>query len=166
MGRSSRTKAASPGAYTTSQAYFPSDNAAYFDGVNLSLIDWLRQFSEDKHEVTVRGWLGRMLFSGEEALKEARVLSGGERVRCILAKMMVSGANVLVMDEPTNHLDLEAITALNEGLVDFKGTMLFTSRDHQVMQTVANRVIEILPGALIDRRESYDEYLDYLETRA
>jgi len=151
---------------TTSRAYFPADNAAYFDGVTLSLVDWLRQYSEDKLEVTIRGWLGRMLFSGEEALKEARVLSGGERVRCMLAKMMVSGANVLVMDEPTNHLDLEAITALNEGMVDFKGTMLFTSRDHQVMQTVANRVIEILPGALIDRRESYDEYLEYLESRA
>ena len=151
---------------TTTRAYFPADNASYFDGVTLSLIDWLRQFSEEKHEVTIRGWLGRMLFSGEEALKEARVLSGGERVRCILAKMMVSGANVLIMDEPTNHLDLESITALNEGMVDFKGTMLFTSRDHQVMQTVANRVIEILPGALIDRRETYDEYLDYLEARA
>ena len=151
---------------TTTRAYFPADNASYFDGVTLSLIDWLRQFSEEKHEVTIRGWLGRMLFSGEEALKEARVLSGGERVRCILAKMMVSGANVLIMDEPTNHLDLESITALNEGMVDFKGTMLFTSRDHQVMQTVANRVIEILPGALIDRRETYDEYLDYLEVRA
>ena len=151
---------------TTTRAYFPADNASYFDGVTLSLIDWLRQFSEEKHEVTIRGWLGRMLFSGEEALKEARVLSGGERVRCILAKMMVSGANVLIMDEPTNHLDLESITSLNEGMVDFKGTMLFTSRDHQVMQTVANRVIEILPGALIDRRETYDEYLDYLEAHA
>ena len=148
---------------TTSRAYFPADNATYFNGVDLTLIDWLRQYSEDKLEVTIRGWLGRMLFSGEEALKQAKVLSGGERVRCILAKMMVSGANVLIMDEPTNHLDLEAITSLNEGMVDFKGTMLFTSRDHQVMQTVANRVIEILPGTLIDRRESYDEYLDYLD---
>jgi ATPase subunit of ABC transporter with duplicated ATPase domains len=113
---------------TTSRAYLPADNAAYFDGVTLSLVDWLRQYSQDKLEVTIRGWLGRMLFSGEEALKEARVLSGGERVRCMLARMMVSGANVLIMDEPTNHLDLEAITALNEGMVDFKGTMLFTSR--------------------------------------
>lgn len=151
---------------TTSQSYFPADNAAYFNGVELTLVDWLRQFSEDKHEVTIRGWLGRMLFSGEEALKAAKVLSGGERVRCMLAKMMVSGANVLIMDEPTNHLDLEAITALNEGMVDFKGTMLFTSRDHQVMQTVANRVIQILPGQLIDRRESYDEYLEYVEANA
>ena len=151
---------------TTSRAYFPADNALYFDGVSLSLIDWLRQYSEDKHEVTVRGWLGRVLFSGEEALKSAKVLSGGERVRCMLARMMVSGANVLIMDEPTNHLDLEAITALNEGLVDFKGTMLFTSRDHEVMQTVANRVIQILPGQLIDRRETYDEYIDYIDANA
>ncbi len=148
---------------TTSRAYFPADNTAFFSGVSLSLIDWLRQYSEDQHESTMRGWLGRMLFSGEEALKEAKVLSGGEKVRCMLAKMMLSGANVLIMDEPTNHLDLEAITALNEGMSDFKGTMLFASRDHEVMQTVANRVIEILPGRLIDRRETYDEYLEYLE---
>jgi ATPase subunit of ABC transporter with duplicated ATPase domains len=149
---------------TTSQAYFPADNTEFFQNVEYTLVDWLRQYSEDKHEVTIRGWLGRMLFSGEEALKQSKVLSGGERVRCMLAKMMVSGANVLIMDEPTNHLDLEAITALNEGMTEFKGTMLFTSRDHQVMQTVANRVIEILPGLIIDRRESYDEYLEYLET--
>ena len=149
---------------TTSQAYFPADNTEYFDGVEYSLVDWLRQYSKDKLEVTIRGWLGRMLFSGEEALKQAKVLSGGERVRCMLAKMMVLGANVLIMDEPTNHLDLEAITALNEGMKEFKGTMLFTSRDHQVMQSVANRVIELMPGGIIDRRESYDEYLEYRET--
>ncbi len=148
---------------TTSRAYFPADNTQYFSGVEDTLVDWLREFSQDKHEVTIRGWLGRMLFSGEEALKQAKVLSGGERVRCMLAKMMVLGANVLIMDEPTNHLDLEAITALNEGMVEFKGSMLFTSRDHQVMQTVANRVIEIIPGGIIDRRESYDDYLDYLD---
>jgi len=145
---------------TTTQAYLPADNSACFDGVELSLVDWLRQFSEDKYEATVRGWLGRMLFSGEEALKQAKVLSGGEKVRCMLAKMMLSGANVLIMDEPTNHLDLEAITALNEGMTEFKGVMLFTSHDHQIMQTVANRIIEILPGLMIDRRESFDEYLD------
>ncbi len=149
---------------TTTQAYFPADNAAYFKDMDYTLVDWLRQYSQDKHEVTIRGWLGRMLFSGEEALKQARVLSGGEKVRCMLAKMMVLGANVLIMDEPTNHLDLESITALNEGMAEFKGTMLFTSRDHQVMQTVANRVIEILPGTLIDRRESYDDYLEYRES--
>ncbi len=151
---------------TTSQAYLPADNSAYFDGVDLSLVDWMRQFSEDKYEATVRGWLGRMLFSGEEALKQARVLSGGEKVRCMLAKMMLSGANVLIMDEPTNHLDLEAITALNEGMTEFKGVMLFTSHDHQIMQTVSNRILEILPGFLIDRRESFDEYIENAEVEA
>lgn len=145
---------------TITQAYLPSDNSVYFDGVELSLVDWMRQFSEDKYEATVRGWLGRMLFSGEEAMKQAKVLSGGEKVRCMLAKMMLSGANVLIMDEPTNHLDLEAITALNEGMTEYKSVMLFTSHDHQIMQTVANRIIEILPGFLIDRRENFDEYLE------
>jgi len=145
---------------TTSQAYFPKDNGAFFDGINFNLIDWLRQFMEEQYEADVRGWLGRMLFSGDEALKPARVLSGGERVRCMLAKMMVSGANVLLMDEPTNHLDLEAITALNTGMTEFSGSMLFVTHDHQCMQTVANRIIEILPGGIIDRRETYDEYLD------
>ncbi len=151
---------------TTSRAYLPADNSAYFDGVELSLVDWMRQFSEDKYEATVRGWLGRMLFSGEEAMKQAKVLSGGEKVRCMLAKMMLSGANVLIMDEPTNHLDLEAITALNEGMTEYKGVMLFTSHDHQIMQTVANRVMEILPGYLIDRRESFDEYIENPEVDA
>ena len=151
---------------TTSQAYLPADNSAYFDGVDLSLVDWMRQFSEDKYEATVRGWLGRMLFSGEEALKQAKVLSGGEKVRCMLAKMMLSGANVLIMDEPTNHLDLEAITALNEGMTEYKGVMLFTSHDHQIMQTVSNRILEILPGYLIDRRESFDEYIENPEVEA
>ncbi len=145
---------------TTTRSFLPSDNSQYFDDVELSLVDWMRQFSEDKYEATVRGWLGRMLFSGEEALKQAKVLSGGEKVRCMLAKMMLSGANVLILDEPTNHLDLEAITALNEGMTEYKGVMLFTSHDHQIMQTVANRIIEILPGHLIDRRESFDEYLE------
>jgi ATPase subunit of ABC transporter with duplicated ATPase domains len=144
---------------TTTQAYMPSDNTAYFDGVELTLVDWLRQYSHDQYESTIRGWLGRVMFSGEEALKKASVLSGGEKSRCMFAKMMLSGANVLIMNEPTNHLDLEAITALNEGMTEFSGVMLFASHDHQVMQTVANRVIELLPGALIDRRESYDEYI-------
>lgn len=145
---------------TTSQAYFPKDNGAFFEGVDYTLIDWLRQFSEEQYEADIRGWLGRMLFSGDEALKPARVLSGGERVRCMLAKMMLSGANVLIMDEPTNHLDLESITALNTGMTEYTGSMLFVTHDHQCMQTVANRIIEILPGGIIDRRESYDEYLD------
>lgn len=145
---------------TTSRAYFPKDNAAYFDDVELSLVDWLRQFSNDQTETFLRGWLGRMLFSGEEALKKANVLSGGERVRCMLARMMLSGANVLIFDEPTNHLDLESITALNNGLINFKGTLLFTSHDHQFVQTVANRIMEITPDGLIDQQLTYDEYLE------
>lgn len=145
---------------TTSQAYFPKDNSAYFDGVDLTLVDWLRQYSKDQTETFLRGWLGRMLFSGEEALKKASVLSGGEKVRCMLAKMMLSGANVLLLDEPTNHLDLESITALNNGLINYKGTVLFVSHDHQFVQTVANRIIEITPKGLIDRPITYDEYLE------
>jgi len=145
---------------TTSQAYFPKDNSAYFDGVDLSLVDWLRQYSRDQDETFVRGFLGRMLFSGEEALKKASVLSGGEKVRCMLSKMMLSGANVLLFDEPTNHLDLESITALNNGLIDFPGTILFVSHDHQFVQTIANRIIEITPNGLIDRQMEFDEYLE------
>ncbi|MFZ5986720.1 MAG: ABC-F family ATP-binding cassette domain-containing protein [Bacillota bacterium] len=145
---------------TTSQAYFPKDNASYFDGVDSSLVDWLRQFSKDQTETFLRGWLGRMLFSGEEALKKACVLSGGEKVRCMLAKMMLSGANVLLFDEPTNHLDLESITALNNGLMNYRGTILFVSHDHQFVQTVANRIMEITPKGLIDRQMTYDEYLE------
>jgi ATPase subunit of ABC transporter with duplicated ATPase domains len=145
---------------TTSRAYFPKDNAAYFDGVDLTLVDWLRQFTKDQTETFVRGWLGRMLFSGDEALKKAGVLSGGERVRCMLSRMMLSGANTLLLDEPTNHLDLESITALNNGLINFKGTVLFVSHDHQFVQTIANRIIEITPGGLIDRQTAFDEYLE------
>lgn len=145
---------------TTSQAYFPKDNSSYFDGVDLNLVDWLRQYSNDQDETFLRGFLGRMLFSGEEALKKASVLSGGEKVRCMLAKMMLNGANVLLFDEPTNHLDLESITALNNGLIDFDGTILFTSHDHQFIQTIANRIIEITPKGIIDRTMSYDEYLE------
>ncbi|AOZ94742.1 ABC-F family ATP-binding cassette domain-containing protein [Paenibacillus crassostreae] len=145
---------------TTTQAYFPKDNSSYFDGVDMNLVDWLRQYSQDQDETFLRGFLGRMLFAGEEALKKASVLSGGEKVRCMLAKMMLNGANVLVFDEPTNHLDLESITALNNGLTDFDGTILFTSHDHQFIQTIANRIIEITPTGIIDRSMSYDEYLD------
>lgn len=145
---------------TTSQAYFPKDNSKYFDGVDLNLVDWLRQYSNDQDETFLRGFLGRMLFSGEEALKKASVLSGGEKVRCMLAKMMLNGANVLLFDEPTNHLDLESITALNNGLIDFDGTILFTSHDHQFIQTIANRIIEITPNGIIDRVMTYDEYLE------
>ncbi|MCX7747773.1 MAG: ATP-binding cassette domain-containing protein [Clostridia bacterium] len=145
---------------TTSQSYFPKDNSSYFDGVDLNLVDWLRQFSKDQTETFLRGWLGRMLFSGEEALKKASVLSGGEKVRCMLSKMMLTGANVLLLDEPTNHLDLESITALNNGLINYKGTILFVSHDHQFVQTVANRIIEITPKGIIDRQMTYDEYLE------
>lgn len=143
---------------TTSVAYFPKDNSAEFAS-DLSITDWLMQYSKIKEETFVRGFLGRMLFSGEEALKKVNVLSGGEKVRCMLAKMMLSGANVLIFDEPTNHLDLESITALNNGLEAFKGVILFTSHDHQLVQTVANRIIEITPNGIIDKRMSYDEYL-------
>ncbi|UNK17811.1 ATP-binding cassette domain-containing protein [Paenibacillus sp. N3/727] len=151
---------------TTTQAYFPKDNSVYFDGVDMNLVDWLRQYSNDQDETFLRGFLGRMLFSGEEALKKASVLSGGEKVRCMLAKMMLNGANVLIFDEPTNHLDLESITALNNGLIDFDGTILFTSHDHQFIQTIANRIIEITPNGVIDRTMSYDEYLESEEIKA
>lgn len=150
---------------TTTQAYLPKDNAAYFDGVRLSLVDWLRQYSVDQDESFIRGFLGRMLFSGEESLKEAAVLSGGEKVRCMLSKMMLSGANVLLFDEPTNHLDLESITSLNNGLIAFTGTMLFVSHDHEFIQTIANRIVEITPKGIIDRTMTYDEYLQNAEVK-
>jgi len=149
---------------TTSQAYFPKDNARYFE-VKLNLIDWLRQYSKNKDETYIRGFLGRMLFSGEESLKMANVLSGGERVRCMLAKMMLTGANVLIMNEPTNHLDLEAISALNNSLIDFPGTILFVSHDHQFIQTIANRIIEIIPSGIVDKRMTFDEYLNNEEIK-
>ncbi|OCA82020.1 ABC-F family ATP-binding cassette domain-containing protein [Pseudobacillus wudalianchiensis] len=146
---------------TTSQSYFPKDNSQYFEGSELTLVEWLRQFSpEDESESFLRGFLGRMLFSGEEALKKASVLSGGEKVRCMLSKMMLSGANVLLMDEPTNHLDLESITALNNGLINFKGSLIFASHDHQFIQTIANRVMDLTPNGLIDKQMTYDEYLE------
>jgi len=152
---------------TTSRAYLPGDNSGYFDNCDYKLTDWIRQYSRDQQlETEVRGWLGRMLFSGDEALKKANVLSGGERVRCMLCKLMLSGANVLILDEPTNHLDLEAITALNEGLIRFPQTLLFTSHDHQFVQTVANRIIEISPDGVTDYRGSYDDYLNNLDIEA
>ncbi|WP_449539602.1 ABC-F family ATP-binding cassette domain-containing protein [Ferdinandcohnia sp. Marseille-Q9671] len=149
---------------TTSQAYFPKDNSKYFDGNEPTLVDWLRQFSpNDQSESFLRGFLGRMLFSGEEVLKKPSVLSGGEKVRCMLSKMMLSGSNVLVLDDPTNHLDLESITALNNGLIAFKGSILFTSHDHQFIESIANRIIEITPNGLIDKQMTYDEYLEDTE---
>lgn len=144
---------------TTSQAYFPKDNTLEFDN-DLTITDWLTQYSEIKDATYVRGFLGRMLFPGEDGVKRVRVLSGGEKVRCLLSKMMISGANILILDEPTNHLDMESITALNNGLIKFPGVILFTSHDHQFVQTTANRIMEILPnGTLIDKITTYDEYL-------
>lgn len=144
---------------TITHSYLPNDNSKYFEGVDLNLVDWLRQFSEEKDETFIRGFLGRMLFSGEETQKSAKVLSGGEKVRCMTSKMMLQNANFLVLDEPTNHLDLESITAFNDALIDYKGGILFTSHDHQFMQTVANRIIEITPKGNLDKLMTYDEYI-------
>ncbi len=143
---------------TTSWSYFKKDNSDEFRK-DVSIVDWLRDYSPIKEDTYVRGFLGRMLFSGDEALKKVNVLSGGEKVRCMLAKMMLSGANILIFDEPTNHLDLESIQALNNGLIAFKGVILFTSHDHQFVQTIANRIIEITPNGIIDKEMTYDEYL-------
>ncbi|WP_297631701.1 ATP-binding cassette domain-containing protein [uncultured Clostridium sp.] len=146
---------------TISTSYFPKDNSDFFNDCNLSLVDWLRQYSEEKAESYIRGFLGRMLFSGEEALKEASVLSGGEKVRCMLSRMMLSNANVLMLDQPTNHLDLESITAVNNGLKEYNSVLLFASHDHEFIQTIANRIIDIKEdGSIVDRSMSYDEYLD------
>ncbi|PWK16404.1 ABC-F family ATP-binding cassette domain-containing protein [Tumebacillus permanentifrigoris] len=144
---------------TTTQAYFPKDNQEYFENNDMTLVDWLRQYTRDQDETYVRSFLGRMLFSGEESLKKASVLSGGEKVRCMLSKIMQTGANILLMDEPTNHLDLESITALNNGLIKFTGTLLFVSHDHQFVETIANRIMEITPNGLVDKVATYDEYL-------
>ena len=144
---------------TTSQAYFPKDSTKEFDN-DLTIADWLTGYSEIKDATYVRGFLGRMLFPGEDGVKKVRVLSGGEKVRCLLSKMMISGANILILDEPTNHLDMESITALNNGMIKFPGVLLFASHDHQIVQTTANRIMEILPnGVLIDKITTYDEYL-------
>ena len=144
---------------TTSQSYFPKDYTKEFDN-DLIIVDWLTQYSEIKDATYVRGFLGRMLFAGDDGVKKVNVLSGGEKVRCLLSKMMISGANVLLFDEPTNHLDMESITALNNGMIKFPGVIIFTSRDHQIVQTTANRIMEILPnGSMIDKITTYDEYL-------
>ena len=145
---------------TTSQSYFPKDNTKEFDN-DYTIVDWLTQYSEIKDVTYVRGFLGRMLFAGEDGVKKVRVLSGGEKVRCMLSKLMISGANILILDEPTDHLDMESITALNNGMMKFPGVLLFSSRDHQIVQTTANRIIEILPnGSMIDKITTYDEYLE------
>jgi ATPase subunit of ABC transporter with duplicated ATPase domains len=151
---------------STSQSYFPKDNTAYFEGCDLDLLDWMRQFSEDKRETYLRGFLGRMLFSNDDVYKKVNVLSGGEKVRCMLSRMMLSGANVLLLDQPTNHLDLESIQAVNKGLEAFKGNILFSCHDHEMVQTVANRIIEFqADGTIIDRTGTYDEYLEWKKTR-
>ncbi|MCY1712793.1 ABC-F family ATP-binding cassette domain-containing protein [Caproiciproducens galactitolivorans] len=145
---------------STSRSYFPQDNSAYFNGCDKSIIQWLEQYSRDTTETYLRGFLGKMLFSGDDVLKPVNVLSGGEKVRCMLSRMMMFGSNVLVLDQPTNHLDLESITAVNNGMMDFKGVVLFASHDHQFVQTIANRVIEITEDGIIDRPCTYDEYLE------
>ncbi|TDL34878.1 ATP-binding cassette domain-containing protein [Jeotgalibacillus sp. S-D1] len=151
---------------TTSQAYFPHDNGEYFTGNESDLVDWLRQYSpNDQSETFLRGFLGRMLFSGEEVRKKPNVLSGGEKVRCMLSRMMLKQANVLLLDEPTNHLDLESITALNNGLINYKGAMIFTSHDHQFVQTVANRIIDIKDGGITDKQLTYDEFLEWNKSK-
>jgi len=150
---------------TISNAYFPKENSAYFDN-NLNLIEWLCQFPPHEGENFARGFLGRMLFSGDEATKMTNVLSGGEKVRCMLARMMLSNANVLLFDEPTNHLDLESITALNNSLINFPEVILFTSHDHKFVSTLANRIVELTPGGVIDRVMSFDEYLENADVNA
>lgn len=145
---------------TTSQDYLPKDNSKYFNNSTLNLVDWLRQFSKEQSETFIRGFLGKMLFSGDEPLKNVSVLSGGEKMRCMFSKLMLSGANVLLFDDPTNHLDLESITAVNNGLIAYKGTLLFSSHDHEFIQTIANRIIEITPDGARDNYSTFDEFLD------
>lgn len=150
---------------TTSQDYMPKNHNEYFDGCELSLVDWLRQYSEEKSESYIRGFLGRMLFSGDEALKEANVLSGGEKVRCMLSKLMLSNANVLMLDDPTNHLDLESITSVNKALEDYKGVLLFTSHDHQFISSIANRIIFIGENGILDRKTNFEDFIESEEIR-
>ena len=152
---------------STSHAYFPKDNTEFFENCDLNMIDWMRQWSEDQSETYLRGFLGRMLFSGEDVYKPVNVLSGGEKVRCMLSRMMLSGANVLLLDQPTNHLDLESITAVNNGLTAFPGNVLIASHDHEMVETVANRIIEFHEdGSYTDRAMSYDEYLEWKKTQS
>ena len=151
---------------STSRSYYPKDNTEFFKDNNDSIIDWLRQYSKDQTDSYLRGFLGRMLFSGDDVFKKVNVLSGGEKVRCMLSRMMMKEANVIMLDQPTNHLDLESITAVNNGIVDFKGTVLFASHDHQFIQTIANRIIEIQSdGSIIDKPMTYDEYIEYKHNR-
>ena len=147
---------------TTSRSYFPKDNSAYFNGCDMTIVDWIRQYSTTEVTDTfLRGFLGKMLFSGDEIYKKVDVLSGGEKMRCMFSRMMLFGSNVLLLDRPTNHLDLESITAVNNGLRDFKGVVIFASHDHEIVQTVANKIIEITPDGCICREGTYEEFLDY-----
>lgn len=149
---------------STSRSYFPADNSAFFSS-DLNLIDWMRQYSKDQTETYIRGFLGRMLFSGDAVLKPVNVLSGGEKVRCMLSRMMLFGSNVLILDQPTNHLDLESITAVNNGLSEFKGNVLFCSHDYEIVNTVANRIIEICDDGIIDHSGNYDDFVEFKESR-
>lgn len=151
---------------TTSQTYMPRDNSEYFKDNDDNLVEWLRPYSPDQHDSFVRGFLGRMLFSGDEVLKKVKVLSGGEKQRCMLSKMMLSNSNVLILDNPTDHLDLESITSVNKGMINFKGTILFAAHDHEFIQTVANRIIEITPNGIVDKSMTYDEYLEDASVQA
>lgn len=150
---------------STSRSYFPKDNTKYFEGCELSIADWLREYSTDKTDTYIRGFLGRMLFSGDDVYKPVKVLSGGEKVRCMLSRMMMMGSNVLLLDQPTNHLDLESITALNDGLKSFGGNIIFASHDHEFVQTTANRIIELTPEGMIDRMCTYDEYIERMKNK-
>ena len=146
---------------TINYAELPQNNNEYFEGCKLSLVDWLRQYSKDQNETYIRSWLGRMLFTGEENMKIVNVLSGGEKVRCMLARMMLKGPNVIILDEPTNHLDLESITALNRGMINYKGCILFSTHDQEIIETVANRIIEIVDeNTIIDKAMTYEEYVE------
>jgi ATPase subunit of ABC transporter with duplicated ATPase domains len=167
MGETEPDKGSFKWGVTTSQSYFPKDNSAFFTDGEDTLLTWIQQYSEDKHESYLRQFLGRMLFSGDDPFKQVKVLSGGEKVRCMLSRMMLSGANVLLLDQPTNHLDLESITALNNGLMAFKGNIIFASHDRQFIETAANRIMEFTPdGALTDKKMSFDEYRAELRAEA
>ncbi len=163
MGKEKADKGTFKWGKTITPTYLPQNYDDYFDGCKLSLVEWLDRFSEDHTETYLRSWLGRMLFSGDEAKKQAGVLSGGEKVRCMLAKLMLESGNFIILDEPTNHLDLESITALNKGMINFKGSLMFATHDQELMQTVADRIIEIEDTKVFDKLTTYEEYLDTLQ---
>ncbi|MEG0914476.1 MAG: ATP-binding cassette domain-containing protein, partial [Christensenellaceae bacterium] len=146
---------------STTQSYFPKDSSAFFEGSDLTILDWMRQYSKDTTETYLRGFCGRMLFSGDDIFKKVEVLSGGEKVRCMLSRMMMFGSNVIILDQPTNHLDLESITAVNNGLIDYKGVVLFASHDHEFTQTIANRIIKFTPEGIIDKMGEYEDFIEF-----